>query len=179
MSTRREPNEPTARAPGALRVLIGAVAIVLLVGYPLLMREALRASGADASLVVALLKLPPVVINAALAWTFLASLGARREPVIARFARLEQGPLADDLVRYTRRLTSIWGGLFVVMAVVCLVLATPAMTLAWQWWTGVGQWTCVAALFIGERVYRKRRFAHYAHASLGRQLAIVVRHWRP
>jgi uncharacterized membrane protein len=72
----------------------------------------------------------------------------------------------------------IWGSLFIAMAIVCLVLSSPATTLAWQWWTGIGQWACVAALFIGERVYRKRRFAHYEHATLRQQLAIVIRQWR-
>jgi len=178
MSKRRGPNEPTPRAPGALRVLIGLIAIVLLVAYPLGVREVLQTADAHAPWVVALVKVPPVLIGALLAWAFLSTLAAGREPMIARFARMERGPLPADLSLYTRCLTMIWGGLFVAMAVVCIALSTPATTLAWQWWTGIGQWVCVAALFIGERVYRKRRFAHYAHASLAHQLAIVVRQWR-
>src|SRR4029453_936912 len=125
-----------------------------------------------------LLKVAPIAIDVVLAWIFLSTLAPGREPAIARFARLERGTLEPDLAAYTRRLTAVWGWLFIVMACVCLLLSTPSTMLAWQWWTGPGAWTCVVGLFVGERWYRKRRFANYAHASLARQLAIVVRHWR-
>jgi len=177
MSPRPAPSEPARRSHDAPGIVFAAVAI-LLVAYPLGVREALRLAGEDAPVVAALLKLPPVAIQAALAWSFLATLRAGREPAISRFARLERGTLPPDLVAYTRRLTVAWGLLFVALAVVSAALSFPQLTLPWQWWTGVGAWTCVGALFIGERFYRKHRFAHYAHASLARQLAVVFRHWR-
>jgi hypothetical protein len=90
MSKRCGPNEPTPRAPGALRVLIGLIAIVLLAGYPLGVREVLRVADAHAPWAVALVKAPPVLIGALLAWAFLSTLARGREPMIARFARIER-----------------------------------------------------------------------------------------
>jgi len=178
MSPRHAPSEPARGSLDAKGIVFAAVAIVLLIAYPLGVREAMRVGGDDGAVAAALLKLPPIAIQVALAWAFLSTLREGREPAISRFARIERGTLPPDLLAYTRRLTTAWGWLFVGMALVSVVLSLPALTFAWQWWTSVGAWACVGVLILGERFYRKRRFAHYAHASLGRQLAVVIRHWR-
>lgn len=178
MSPRPAPGEPSGGSHDAPGIVFAAVAIVLLLGYPLGVREALRIAGEDGAVVAALFKLPPIAIQLALAWSFLATLRPGHEPAISRFARIEQGTLPAELVAYTRRLTVAWGWLFVVLALVSAVLSLPALTFAWQWWTSVGAWACVGVLFLGERSYRKRRFANYAQASLARQLFVVIRHWR-
>jgi uncharacterized membrane protein len=178
MSTRPARSDAPHRALDASGVLLATAAILLLVAYPFAVREALRLTDGESWMMALLVKLPPIAIDGALAWAFLSSLARGREPVIARFARLERGALEPDLAAYARRLTAVWGGLFIAMGVACAALSTPATTLAWQWWTSLGSSACVIALFVGERYYRKRRFAHYAHASLARQLSIVIRHWR-
>jgi len=172
---RSEPSRGSVDAPG---IAFAAVAIVLLLTYPLGVREAMRVAGDDGAVVAALFKLPPIAIQAALGWSFLATLREGHEPAISRFARIERGTLPPDLVAYTRQLTVAWGWLFVGLALVSAIVSLPALTFAWQWWTSVGAWACVGVLFLGERLYRKRRFPHHAHASLGRQLSVVIRHWR-
>jgi uncharacterized membrane protein len=173
MSKRREPGEPPPRS--AVAVLAVVLAILLLIAYPFALREALR--GAD-PLVAALAKLPLVLVNLALAWRFGVTLRAGREPMIARFARAERGSLEPDLARYTRGLTVAWVVFFVLMALVAAVLAVVPSQAAWQWWSSVGNWLCVAAFFAGEWLYRRLRFRHYRHASLWRQLSLVTRRFR-
>ena len=179
MSPRNARSDEAFGTHDAFGVLLAAVAVLAGIAYPIVVREVSGVVGSEASVVVTLLKVAPIVIDAALARIFLSTLAPGREPAISRFARLERRTLEPDLAAYTRRLTAVWGWLFVAMAIVCAALSMPSTMLAWQWWTGPGTWTCVVVLFVGERWYRASRFSHYTHASLARQLAIVARHWRP
>ena len=113
-----------------------------------------------------LLAAPPVLINAALAYFFGATLLPGREPFISRFARKEQGTLPADLARYTRRLTWIWTLLFTAMAATALALALFGSLTAWSTFTNLVTYALVAALFAGEYAYRRLRYRHYRHASL-------------
>ena len=122
--------------------------------------------------------MPPVVINLGLAALFGATLARGQEPMISRFARMERGTLEPDLVRYTRSLTRLWTLFFVGMAALSVALAVFATIAAWQWFTLLGNWLCVAALFFGEYVYRRVRFAHYQHASPLRLMASIRKMWR-
>jgi uncharacterized membrane protein len=119
--------------------------------------------------------LPPIAINLGLAFFFASTLSRGREPLISWFARVERGGLASDLKVYTRRLTWIWVGFFLIMAAVSVVLAITGPRIAWAWFTAAGNYLCVGMLFAGEYVYRRVRFAHYEHASPVRLLGIVRR----
>jgi len=114
-----------------------------------------------------LLFAPPVLINAALAVFFGASLRRGHEPVIAAFARHERGEaLPADLARHARTVTWLWTLLLTAMAFAALVLAAWAPLDAWSLFANVISYALVAALFVGEYVYRRMRFRHYRHASL-------------
>lgn len=151
-----------ALAAREARAMLGALAIAL--------------SAAWAALAAPLLLIysPPIAINAGLAALFAASLRRAREPVIARFARLEHAVLPQDLSLYARRLTAVWAALFAAMAGVALALALRGPLEAWSTFTNVVSYLLVAALFAGEHAYRRRRFRHYPHASL-RELVRNVR----
>ena len=98
--------------------------------------------------------------------------------MITRFARAERGALEDDLAAYTRTLTWVWVGLFVVVAMIDAVLAFAGTQAAWLAFTGAGGYLLVAALFLGEWMYRRVRFRHYRHASplaLVRHVLAVMR----
>ena len=177
MSPRNARSDAPVRADDAFGVLYAAIAVLAGIAYPIVVREVLGVVGSGASVAAALLKLAPIVIDIALARAFLSTLAPGREPAISRFARLERGALEPDLAAYTRRLTAVWGSLFIVMGMIAAALSMPSTMLAWQWWAGPGTWLTVVALFAGERWYRKRRYAHYTHASLARQVGIVARHW--
>jgi uncharacterized membrane protein len=115
----------------------------------------------------ALLFAPPVVINAALAVFFGASLRAGREPLINIFARHEQGgQLPPDLERHARLVTWLWTLLLAAMALLALALALWAPLELWSLFANVGIYVLIAALFIGEYAYRRLRFRQYRHASL-------------
>ena len=215
MSPTPAPDERPRRIDAGAALLVFLAALLLLT-YPLAVREALRAANpwvaaipcvvllalptfalprklwvwgwiaiAAATAVAiqtdrvsALSKWPLVLINVALAWRFGATLARGREPLITRFARAERGGLEPDLAQYTRTLTIAWVGLFVLMALVAAALGASPAQGAWAWWSSVGNWLCAAALFIGERWYRRWRFPHYRHGSLWRQVSSVTSNWR-
>jgi uncharacterized membrane protein len=112
-----------------------------------------------------LLFIPPVVINAMLAWLFGRTLVRGRVPLIARFAVMEQGTLSAELAAYTRRLTWVWTVLFIAAALFSLALALSGHRDAWSLFTNVVNYLLVAALFLGEFVYRRLRFRAYRHHS--------------
>jgi uncharacterized membrane protein len=108
----------------------------------------------------------PLAVNLALCWLFGRTLAAGREPMIARFARLERGAeLPADLARYARALTAAWSGFFFAMAAVSLGLALWGSVLAWSLFTNVINYALVALFFVGEYVVRRIRFRHYRHLS--------------
>ena len=121
-----------------------------------------------------LLFAPPILINAALALVFGASLRPGREPVISVFARMEQGPLPADLERYTRLLTWVWTALFAAMAAAALALALFGSLAAWSTFTNLVAYMLALALFVGEYAYRRWRYRQYRHATLF-ELAANVR----
>ena len=126
-----------------------------------------------------LVYLPPAAINVAFGTYFASTLRAGREPRIARFARMERGgTLPLDLARYTRRLTWIWTVLFFGSAVAGLALAAFAPIEVWSTFANVASYLLVAALFVGEYLWRKMRFRQYRHAPLHELLRNVVRDGR-
>lgn len=121
-----------------------------------------------------LLFAPPVIINAVLAVFFGASLRTGREPVISVFARLEQGGiLPPDLARHARTVTWLWALLLAALATLAMALAVWAPLETWSLFANVVNYALIAALFIGEYLYRRVRFRHYRHASLGALLRNV------
>lgn len=112
-----------------------------------------------------LLFVPPIVINLALAWVFGRTLVRDRVPLISRFALMELGTLNTEVASYTRRLTWLWTALFVAAAGISLALALSGDRDAWSLFTNLINYLLVAALFLGEFVYRRRRFRNYRHQS--------------
>ena len=112
-----------------------------------------------------LLFVPPIGINLALAWVFGRTLMHGRVPLISRFAMLEQGTLSGELVSYTRVLTWLWTLLFLAAAALSLALALSGNRDAWSLFTNFLNYLLVAALFLGEFVYRRLRFRNYRHHS--------------
>ena len=117
---------------------------------------------------------PPILINAALGTVFARSLRRGHEPVIAGFARLEQGALTPELARYTRSLTEVWTMLFVGLAVTALYLAAFASLSTWSWFANCAAYVAVALLFVGEYLFRRMRYPQYRHASLATLLRNVA-----
>jgi len=121
-----------------------------------------------------LLFAPPVILNAAAAALFGASLRAGHEPLISRFARHARGGVLPlDLAAHARLVTWLWTLLLAAMAIVAAGLALWAPLELWSLFTNVAAYALIAALFVGEYVYRRLRFRHYQHASFVAQLRSV------
>jgi uncharacterized membrane protein len=174
-----KPIAPSEHAPAALPVsraadrrLTGVVVLAALVAYPIVAAFAIEHG------LAVVVHAAPIAVNLALAAWFATTLRAGHEPMITRFARAERGALEADLAVYTRALTWVWVALFVALAAIDAVLAVAGTRAAWLAFTGAGGYLMVAALFLGEWVYRRWRFRHYRHASplaLVRHVVAVMR----
>jgi uncharacterized membrane protein len=107
-----------------------------------------------------------------LAFFFGRTLWPGREALITRIARVSDPGLAAQLVRYTRCLTAVWAGYFVLAALVAWFAAPSA-------WTGVLVWTGTATLFFGEHWLRPLIFRGQAFPGLRQQLKDTLQVWRP
>ena len=75
--------------------------------------------------------------------------------VIERLARLQHPDLPPEGVRYTRRVTQIWCGFFVINGSIIAALALLHADRAWTWYTGFISYLLMGALFAGEWIYRR------------------------
>jgi len=147
-------------------------ALLLLVGYPLASRYALSHGWSGAQLATLL----PVLVYCALFTLFAGTLRPGCDPMISRFARMEQGELSAELRMYTRRLTAIWCVFFAGMAGLALGLAVWAPLQVWFLHTYFFSYLLIAMLFLGEFAYRRWRYPHYRHASPWQLLRNILSH---
>ena len=108
------------------------------------------------------IRLYPVIINVSLALVFLGSL--RATPLIERLARLSEPDLPPSGVRYTRRVTWMWGIFMTLNALVALALALWAPLNVWQIYTGAISYLLAALLMAGEWLVRQRVRRKTVHA---------------
>lgn len=108
------------------------------------------------------LKLYPVLVNAALLVGFGATLIAPPS-MIERLARLRESVLPPAAIVYTRHVTQIWCGFFVVNGLIALGTALWASDAVWSLYTGVIAYLLMGLLFGGEWLYRQR-FKRLHHA---------------
>jgi uncharacterized membrane protein len=130
---------------GAGALALAALAGLLNVGWPL--------------------KLYPVVVNASMLALFGATL-VRPPSMVERFARLQLkatgGELPAHVPAYTRKVTMVWCGFFVLNGTVAALTALFASEQAWALYNGGLSYGLMGALFGGELVVRqvvKRRAA--------------------
>lgn len=116
---------------------------------------------------LAALYVPPAVIPAALGLLFATSLRTGETPLVTRFARqMHDGPLPDDLVAYTRRVTQLWCFVCAALFVSAVVFALWASPAVWSLMTNVIHYFVLGAVFVAEFLYRRIRFSHYEHSGL-------------
>lgn len=101
------------------------------------------------------LKLYPFIVNAMLLLVFASSLRFG-PPVIERLARLREPDLPSSGVRYTRRVTVLWCGFFVVNGSIALATALLGSDAAWALYNGLIAYLLMGALFIAEWLVRQR-----------------------
>jgi uncharacterized membrane protein len=109
---------------------------------------------------------PPLFAFAFMAYFFYRTLGPGIEPLITRVARKEHPDLPIEMAQFTRTLTWAWSLCFVFLFLVALLLAFLLPLDSWSRWVqGLG-YVVPATLFLGEYVYRHRRFPGRSHGSL-------------
>jgi len=101
------------------------------------------------------LKLYPVLVNATLLGVFGASL-LRGPPLVERLARLTEPDLPPQGVAYTRRVTQVWCGFFVVNGSLALATALWASERTWALYNGGIAYVAMGALMGGEWLLRQR-----------------------
>lgn len=77
--------------------------------------------------------------------------------IIENFARIRvAGPLPDYVIRYTRNVTLLWCGFFVLNAAVASYTVFASREI-WTLYNGLISYLLMGGLFIGELLYRKWR----------------------
>lgn len=100
------------------------------------------------------LKLYPVLVNAVLLTVFAFSLGYP-PTIIERLARLHEPDLPASGVLYTRRVTQVWCGFFVVNGAIALATALYASEATWALYNGCIAYLLMGLLFAGEWIVRR------------------------
>ncbi|WP_407294779.1 hypothetical protein [Stutzerimonas zhaodongensis] len=103
----------------------------------------------------ALLRWYPVLISLALFGLFAGSLCSGM-PIIERLARLSEPQMPPAAVRYTRQVTWVWVGYFIINASIASGLALWAPLSWWTLYTGLIAYLLMGLLFAGEWLIRQR-----------------------
>jgi len=146
---------------------------------------------------------PPVLVPAFFAWVFGHTLAGRQTPLIAQLVRLLHAPgdAIDAAVwPYARRLTLAWALLLAALATINLLLAalvvpdgllaaagvTPPLAVSMEVWSLFANllgYLLVAAFFLVEYAYRRRRFPQQPYRNffdfLARTIAASPRLLKP
>jgi uncharacterized membrane protein len=95
----------------------------------------------------------PVVVNVTMLFLFVHSL-VYPPSVIERIARMKEGELPPEGVRYTRRVTIIWAGFFLLNGAVAAYTAGYTSVEIWTLYNGLIAYVLIGALLGGEWVVR-------------------------
>lgn len=107
------------------------------------------------------IKLYPALVNALMLLLFGLSLW-HPPSIIERLARLQEPDLPAHAIAYTRRVTQVWCGFFVVNGSVALWTALYASEATWALYNGLLAYLLMGALFAGEWLVRQRVRARHA-----------------
>lgn len=105
----------------------------------------------------AVLRLYPVLVNLAMLALFAHSL-LHPPTVIERIARLRQPELPPAGVAYTRKVTQLWCGFFIVNGAIAAYTAVLTSRETWVWYNGGIAYALMGLLFAGEWLYRHQHF---------------------
>ena len=101
------------------------------------------------------LKLYPVLVNMVMLGIFGYSLFSPPS-IVERLARMREPDFPPQAVAYTRGVTQVWCGFFVLNGVIALVTALWASPAVWSIYNGVIAYLLMGVLFGGEYVVRVR-----------------------
>ncbi len=108
------------------------------------------------------LKYYPVVMSVLMFVLFFASV-LRPPTIIERIARMRTPELPPAAVRYTRTVTLVWCGFFVLNGSVSLYTCLAATMEIWALYNGLISYILMGVLFAGEFLIRGRVTRRHAH----------------
>jgi uncharacterized membrane protein len=97
---------------------------------------------------------------------FAASLRPGRVPLIGRLAARVHGTLSLAQAAYARKVTVLWAGYFVVMALASVVVYALCRFSTWSLLANLVTPLAIAGLFVGEYLLRYRLHPEFTRASL-------------
>lgn len=97
----------------------------------------------------------PVIISGAMLALFGGSLFSSQS-LIERLARLQDPNLPPKAVSYTRKVTQVWCGFFVLNIAICTTLILTEHYYWWALYSGVISYALMGVLFVGEWLVRRR-----------------------
>jgi uncharacterized membrane protein len=101
------------------------------------------------------LKLYPALVNLVMFGLFAMSLW-RGPTVVERLARLRETHFPPAAIAYTRRVTQVWCGFFVVNGLIAVVTALWASAAVWALYNGLLSYAAMGLLMGGEWLVRRR-----------------------
>lgn len=101
------------------------------------------------------LRFYPVLVNAVMLLIFAGSL-FYPPSIVERLARLQQPDLPPQGVCYTRRVTQVWCGFFIINGSIALATALWSSFAAWSLYNGLIAYLLMGLLFAGEYLIRRR-----------------------
>ena len=107
------------------------------------------------------LKLYPALVNLVMFGLFATSLW-RGPSVVERLARLREPDFPLAAVAYTRRVTQVWCGFFVINGLIAVATALWASAGVWALYNGLLSYAAMALLMGGEWLVRRRVRARIA-----------------
>lgn len=111
-----------------------------------------------------MLFLPPILVNLLLCFPFARTLRTDSTPLISTFARMVHGHELDKAtLRYTRAVTQLWAGLFILLALESLLLALFAPLEIWSLFTNFINYILVLLVFFIEYQVRIRHLPTLEH----------------
>jgi len=96
----------------------------------------------------------PVCVNALLFLLFFVSL-FRPPSVIEQIARIKTPDLPDAAIAYTRKVTMVWCGFFVLNGTMAFYTVTDTSLGFWAVYNGVISYSLMGILFVGEFIVRR------------------------
>jgi uncharacterized membrane protein len=101
------------------------------------------------------LKLYPALVNLVMFGLFAMSLW-RGPTVVERLARLRETHFPPAAIAYTRRVTQVWCGFFVVNGLIAVATALWASAAVWALYNGLLSYAAMGLLMGGEWLVRRR-----------------------
>lgn len=148
----------------SLRLLNG-LALILLLQWN---------SGTGVEQALPLIYLPPILINLLLALLFGRTLRSGKTPLITQYSILLRRRLEPEVIGYTRCVTQLWTGFFLLLAGESLLLAVFASIEIWSLFSNLLNYIFTALFFVGEYLFRLRYLSNLEHPSFFKFLHSVV-----